>query len=517
MTQQLIIFDTTLRDGEQSLKSSLSVEQKLKIAFALEKLGVDIMEVGFPVSSPNDFKSTCIISKSIKNSKICSLARCVYKDIDVAAEAMKSSDSFRIHIFLGTSNLHVKSKLRKTFDEIINMAVCSIKRARKYTDDVEFSCEDASRTNLDDLCRIVEVAIKSGATTINIPDTVGYTIPSQFQKIIASLYSRVPNIDKVIVSVHCHNDLGMAVANSISAIQVGARQIEGTINGIGERSGNAALEEVIMAIQTRTDIFSFRTNIKCNEIYNTSKIVSKICNVSIPENKAIVGSNAFSHSSGIHQDGVLKNKKNYEIMIPETIGLKPIELNLTSRSGRAAVKHYMSNMGYKDNDDYDLNSLYNDFLKLADKKGQVFDYDLEILAFFKLTGKSFEYFQLKDFSIKLGLNGISDVSIILMCGMKVYTKSIITKNGPIYAIYQTLQEITTFNVKIKKFYLLEKDSIFNTIGKINVEAQYECRMFYGTGSSINLLESFILAMIDILNNIWRVKQIRIKFNKSLQV
>lgn len=381
MTQQIIIFDTTLRDGEQALQSSLSVEAKLQIAYALEDLGVDIIEAGFPISSPGDFKSVQTISKNIKYSKICSLARCVDKDIDVAAEAMHLAHSFRIHVFLGTSTLHMKSKLRKTFEEIIEMVLFSIKRARKYTDDVEFSCEDAGRTSLDNLCRIVELAIKSGATTINIPDTVGYTLPSQFGKIISVLYQKVPNIHKAVLSVHCHDDLGMAAANSISAIQCGARQIEGTINGLGERAGNTALEEIFMIIKVRSDVLKFNTNIKYENIYKTSRIISKICNVPIPLNKAIIGSNAFSHSSGIHQDGVLKNRANYEIMEPKSIGMEEVPLNLTSRSGRAAVKYRMKQMGYTDRD-YNIDIFYERFLKLADKKGQIFDKDLKKLLFF---------------------------------------------------------------------------------------------------------------------------------------
>ncbi|XBC44330.1 MAG: 2-isopropylmalate synthase [Buchnera aphidicola (Schlechtendalia peitan)] len=515
MTQQLIVFDTTLRDGEQSLQASLSVENKLKIAFALEKLGVDIIEVGFPVSSPGDFSSTRVISDNIKTSKICSLARCVYKDIDVAAEAMKNAESFRIHIFLGTSNLHMQSKLGKTFDEIIEMSIRSIKRARKYTDDVEFSCEDAGRTDLDNLCRMVEIAISSGATTINIPDTVGYTIPSQFKKIITALYNKVSNIDKAIISIHCHNDLGMAVANSISAIQAGARQIEGTINGIGERAGNAALEEVVMAIKVRKDIFKLHTNINHKEIYNTSKIVSEICNVSIPVNKAIVGSNAFLHSSGIHQDGILKNRKNYEIIAPETIGIKSASLNLTSRSGRAAVRHYMSEMGYKENSDYDLNDLYSSFLKFADKNGQVFDYDLEILLFTNSSSIFSKHFKLKYFSVKSSLDGLSYFSIEILCGSQVYTEVITTKNGLIYAICKALNKISSFDIKIKDFYLVTKRKDINSIFQFNVKSEYNNRVFHGQGSSLDILESFIKSMISIINNIWIIKQIRKKSTNLL--
>lgn len=310
---------------------------------------------------------------------MCALARCIDHDIDVAAEALRTAELFRIHAFLGTSTLHVESKLKKNFDQIMEMAVHSIKHARQYTDDVEFSCEDAGRTPIDNLCRIVEATIHAGARTINIPDTVGYTTPHQFSGIITSLYDRVPNIDKAIISVHCHNDLGMAVGNSIAAIQAGARQVEGTLNGIGERAGNTALEEVIMAIKVRQDLLDVHTNIHHQEIYRTSQVVSQLCNMPIPANKAVVGANAFAHSSGIHQDGVLKNRQNYEIMAPETIGQQKVELNLTSRSGRAAVKHRMQEIGYQEND-YNMDKLYDAFLRLADTKGQIFDYDLEALV-----------------------------------------------------------------------------------------------------------------------------------------
>lgn len=369
MSQQVIIFDTTLRDGEQALQASLSVKEKIQIALALERMGVDVMEVGFPVSSPGDFESVQTIARQIKNSRVCGLARCVDKDIDVAAEALRVAEAFRIHVFLATSTLHIESKLKRSFDEVLEMAVRSVKRARNYTDDVEFSCEDAGRTPIDNLCRVVEAAINAGATTINIPDTVGYTTPNQFGGIITTLYDRVPNIDKAIISVHCHDDLGMAVGNSIAAVQAGARQVEGTLNGIGERAGNCSLEEVIMAIKVRQDIMNVHTNINHQEIFRTSQIVSQLCNMPIPANKAIVGANAFAHSSGIHQDGVLKNRENYEIMTPQSIGLKDVQLNLTSRSGRAAVKHRMEEMGYQEQD-YNLDTLYAAFLKLADKKAR---------------------------------------------------------------------------------------------------------------------------------------------------
>lgn len=298
MSQQLIIFDTTLRDGEQALQASLSVKEKLQIALALERMGVDVMEVGFPVSSPGDFKSVQTIARAIKNSRVCALARCVEKDIDVTAEALKVAEAFRIHTFIATSPMHIATKLHSTLDEVIERAVAIIKRARRYTDDVEFSCEDAGRTPIADLARVVEAAINAGATTINIPDTVGYTMPFEFAAIIRDLYHRVPNIDKAIISVHTHDDLGLAVGNAIAAIHAGARQVEGAMNGIGERAGNCSLEEMIMAVKVRKDILPVQTRIVHNEIWRTSQTVSQICNMPIPANKAIVGSGAFAHSSG---------------------------------------------------------------------------------------------------------------------------------------------------------------------------------------------------------------------------
>ncbi|QCI16842.1 2-isopropylmalate synthase (plasmid) [Buchnera aphidicola (Aphis craccivora)] len=511
MNSKIIIFDTTLRDGEQALQASLSVKQKLQIALSLENSAIDIIEVGFPISSPGDFTSVQEISKKIKNSKICSLARCINKDIDVAAEAMSYSDSFRIHIFLATSTLHMESKLNKSFDQIIDMSISSVKRALRYTDDIEFSCEDASRTTPDNLCRIVEKLINSGVKTINIPDTVGYTVPNELSSIIKNLFQRVPNIDKSIISVHCHNDLGMAVGNSISAIQAGARQIEGTINGIGERAGNTALEEVIMAIKVRQDILKVSTNIKHKEIYRTSKIISQICNMPIPPNKAIVGSNAFAHSSGIHQDGVLKNRKNYEIMEPSSIGLKEVKLNLTSRSGRAAVKHYMTEMGYKETD-YNMDELYTAFLKLADKKGQVFDYDLEALAFFNTQQNESEYFSLSFFSVQSISNGLSTASVKLLCGGNKFIESATTSNGPVDAIYQAINRITHFPIILQKYQLIAKGKGEDALGQVNILVQYKKRKFHGVGLATDIIESSAQAMINVLNTIWKVNQV----NKKLK-
>lgn len=505
MSSQIIIFDTTLRDGEQALQSSLNEKEKLQIAFALERMGVDIMEVGFPISSPGDFKSVKIIASQIKNSKVCALARCVKKDIDAAYEALRIAKYFRIHIFLATSPLHISTKLNSTLDEIIHKIKFMVKIARNYTDDVEFSCEDGGRTPIDDLCRVVEEAINSGATTINIPDTVGYILPNEYKKIISSLLLKVPNINKAILSVHAHNDLGMALGNSISAIQAGVRQIEGTINGLGERAGNCALEEILMILKVRKNIFKTKTNINYKEIYRTSQIVSQICNFPIASNKPIIGSNAFSHSSGIHQDGILKNRENYEIITPESIGFHRIKLNLTSRSGRAAVKHKMDEMGYKESD-YDLNILYDAFLKLADKKGQIFDYDLEALAFFNNQIELQEYFVLKNFNVYSGSNIPSTAFIQMQCGSRIYSKEE-KGNGPVDAIYKAIDGVTDFNTKLVQYSLTAKGRGKDALGQVNIIVEYKNRKFHGFGLETDIIESSVKAMIKALNNIWRAKQV----------
>lgn len=504
MSQQITIFDTTLRDGEQALQASLSVQKKLQIALALERLGVDVMEVGFPASSPGDFDAVQTIAHNIKNSLVCGLARCVEKDIDTAYKSLCVAESFRIHIFIATSPIHIATKLHSTLSEVIERAVHMIKHARNYTNDVEFSCEDGGRTPIDDLCRMVEATIKAGAKTINIPDTVGYTLPGEYANIISHLINRVSNIDQAILSVHTHDDLGMATGNAIAAVLAGARQVEGTLNGLGERAGNCALEEVIMAIKTRHQI-NVHTNINHKEIYRTSQTVSQICNMPIPANKAIVGSNAFAHSSGIHQDGVLKNRKNYEILTPESIGLNKIQLNLTSRSGRAAVKHHMKEMGYKE-PDYNLNTLYDAFLKLADKKGQVFDYDLEALAFINKQNEEPEYFQLNKFNVQTGSSMAATAYVQLGCGDKTQADTS-TGNGPVDAVYQAINRITGFEIKLVSYKLTAKGHGENALGQVDIVVNYKSRKFHGVGLATDIIESSAKAMVNALNNIWCAKQV----------
>ena len=504
MNNQVIIFDTTLRDGEQALSASLTVKEKLQIAYALERLGVDVIEAGFPVSSPGDFESVQTIATHIKQSRICALARAVEKDIDVAAESLKAAEAFRIHTFISTSTVHVQDKLRRSYDDVIQMGIAAVKRARKYTDDVEFSCEDAGRTPIDNLCKMVEAAIKAGANTINIPDTVGYTLPSEFGGIITQLFNRVPNIDKAIISVHCHDDLGMSVANSMTAIQAGARQVEGTINGLGERAGNCALEEIAMIIKTRQSLLGVHTNIKHDEIHRTSKMVSQLCNMPIQANKAIVGSNAFSHSSGIHQDGMLKNKNTYEIMTPTSIGLKNQALNLTSRSGRAAVKSHMDTLSYTEHE-YDLDKLYADFLSLADRKGQVFDYDLEALMHFSNLRDEDDFFKINYLSVQSG-SVMATTSIKLQCGDEEKCEAAVG-NGPVDALYQCIYRLTGYEIVLDKFDLTAKGEGEDGLGQADIIAHYKGRKYHGTGLATDIVEASGQALIHVINSIYRADQI----------
>ena len=503
----IIIFDTTLRDGEQALKASLTVKEKLQIALALERLGVDVMEVGFPVSSAGDFESVKTIAQNIKNSRVCALSRAVDKDIDVAAEALKVAEAFRIHTFIATSALHVEAKLKRSFEDVVDMAIHAVKRARNYTDDVEFSCEDAGRTGIDNICRIVEAAIKAGATTVNIPDTVGYCLPTQYGGIIADVMNRVPNIDKAVISVHCHNDLGIATANSLTAVLNGARQIECTINGIGERAGNTALEEVVMAIKTRQDMFNgLDTRINTQEIHRVSQMVSQLCNMPIQPNKAIVGANAFAHSSGIHQDGMVKNKNTYEIMSPETIGLKKEKLNLTARSGRAAVRNHMVEMGYQDSD-YDLDKLYTAFLELADKKGQVFDYDLEALAFIDMQAGDEDRLKLDVITSQtISTLPASAFVQVELDGVKLSQVSN-GGNGPVDAVFNSILKITGLDLKMSHYNLTAKGEGAEALGQVDIVVEHEGRKFHGVGLATDIVESSARALVHAINAIYRAHKV----------
>jgi 2-isopropylmalate synthase len=506
MTNQVKIFDTTLRDGEQALPASLSVKEKLQIALALERLGVDIIEAGFPVSSPGDFKSVQMIAKEVKNATVAGLSRALPADIDACGEALKVADQFRIHTFIATSDIHVSNKLKKTQEGIVEMAVAAVKHAGRYTNDIEFSCEDAGRTHIDYLCRMVEAVINAGATTVNIPDTVGYTTPTEFGGIIKQLFNRVPNIDKATISVHCHNDLGLAVANSLAAVENGARQVECTINGIGERAGNCSLEEIAMILQTRQAMYDLNTNINSKEISRTSKLVSQLCNMPVQSNKAIVGSNAFSHSSGIHQDGVLKAQNTYEIMTPESVGINKNHLNLTSRSGRHVIKHRLHELGYKESD-YDLEAIYAAFLKLADKKGQVYDYDLEALLFFDQQKHDQAYYQLTYLHATSGKEIIPSATVQLKIGDDIVTRSE-TGNGPVDASYKAIMAMLGHNdLEVVDFKLDSKGEGADALASVSVITEYKGRRFHGIGLATDIVEAGVKALIFVLNNTYLADQI----------
>ncbi|MEH6397029.1 2-isopropylmalate synthase [Pseudoalteromonas sp.] len=499
------IFDTTLRDGEQALKASLTEEDKIQLAHTISRLNVDVMEVGFPVSSPADFRSVQRIATEVKGPIICGLARAVAKDIEACGEALRSAQQSRIHTFIATSPLHLEHKLRMSLDDATAMAVKSIKLARNYTDDVEFSCEDAGRTPHWDLCRIVEQAINAGASTINLPDTVGFVTPDEYAAMIRHLMNNVPNIDKARLSVHCHNDLGLAVANSIAAVQAGARQIECTINGIGERAGNCSLEEVAMIMKMRQDHLKVYTDIRSEEIYRASRQVAKICNMPVQPNKAIVGENAFAHSSGIHQDGVLKAQNTYEIMSPESVGVPNNQLNMTSRSGRHVIEHRLEELGYQKSD-YDMDSLYESFLTLADQKGTVYDYDLEAMIYFNQISDKDEKYQLEFVNSTSNSQSVASSTIGMTIGGESKQEAA-TGNGPVEASFLAIERLTGMAVEMIEFNLEATGEGASSLGQVNIIAKYDGRPYHGAGIAADVVEASVRAMIRVYNLIYRAQKV----------
>jgi 2-isopropylmalate synthase len=511
MKNTVLIFDTTLRDGEQALMASLSVEQKLRIARQLVRLNVDIIEAGFPVSSPGDFESVSTIAREIDGPIICGLARMVEKDIISCAKAVKPARRPRIHTFIGTSAIHTEKKLRKTEDEILEIVKEHVRLARKHCEDVEFSAEDAGRTGSDFLCRIVETAIAAGASTINIPDTVGYTIPEHFATILDDVFNRVPNVDKAIISVHCHNDLGMATANSLTAVAHGARQVECTVNGIGERAGNAALEEVVMAIKVRKDFFNCVTNVETKEIMRTSKLVRDICNMPVQLNKAVVGGNAFSHSSGIHQDGVLKAKKTYEIMTPQSVGLKENRMNLTSRSGSHMVKSRLLSLGYQETE-VDMQEFYSRFKALADKKGTVYDDDLITLMESKNSDDLKDKYILEYLNVSSGRGTIPTATArVAFDGKSCQEAS--CGDGAVDAATKAIDRIVGYKITIEKYHLDAVTEGREAQGRVSIVARAPEGVFTGAATSTDIVEASALAYMDIINKIARMKL----FNRKLPV
>lgn len=499
-SDKLIIFDTTLRDGEQSPGASMTREEKIRIARKLELMRVDVIEAGFPIASEGDFEAVRSVAESVKDSTVCGLARALEKDIDRAGEALKPANSARIHTFIATSPIHMQQKLRMEPDQVVEQAVWAVKRARNYTDDVEFSAEDAGRSEMDFLCRIVEAAIDAGATTINIPDTVGYNLPQQFGETIKTLLERVPNSDQAIFSVHCHNDLGLAVANSLSAVLNGARQVECTINGLGERAGNASLEEVVMAVRTRQDVFPCNTDLDTTQIVSCSKLVSSITGFPVQPNKAIVGANAFAHESGIHQDGVLKHRETYEIMRAEDVGWSHNRMVLGKHSGRNAFRTRLKELGIEFSSEEKLNAAFSRFKALADKKHEIFDEDLQAVV-------SESVHELRDPRIKLvSLKVCSETGEIptadVVLSVNGEEKAVSAAGaGPVDAAFQAIESLLNTGAKLTLYSVNNITSGTDSQGEVTVRLEKNEQIVNGQGADTDIVIASAKAYINAVNRL----------------
>jgi len=499
------IFDTTLRDGEQSPGASMNLPEKLRIAQALVDLGVDIIEAGFPIASPGDFEAVREIARNVRGATICGLARCNDQDIDRAWEALRHAEKPRIHVFLATSAIHREFKLKMTPEEIVERAVRGVTRAHGYCDDIEFSPEDAARTEVDFLCRVVEAVIAAGATTVNIPDTVGYATPQQMGHVIRTLRERVPNIDRAVISIHCHNDLGLAVANSLAAVENGAGQIECTINGIGERAGNCALEEVVMALRTRNDYYHADTRIDSRRLVPTSQLVSGITGLQVQRNKAIVGRNAFAHEAGIHQDGMLKEPRTYEIMRPEDVGFSRTELVLGKHSGRAALADRARAMGFTLTGEQ-IQTVFEGFKVLADKKKEVYDGD--IAALIKQTlyeVNAADEWKLVSFLVSSGTGKKPHVRLTLRRGDREFTEELSSGDGPIDAAFLATEKITGLQLICKDFQVRSATLGQDAQGEVNVDVEHDGQTFRGRGVSTDTVEATVLAILSAVNRILSAK------------
>ena len=498
------IFDTTLRDGEQSPGCSMNLSEKLEVAQALVDLNVDIMEAGFPIASPGDFEAVREISKIVRGVTVCGLARCNEADIDRAWEALQHAEQPRIHVFLATSAIHREFKLRMTKEEIIGRAVAGVRRAVGYCEDVEFSPEDAARTEHDFLCAVVEAAIDAGATTVNIPDTVGYATPAGMGATIQTLVDRVPNIDRAVISVHCHNDLGLAVANSLAGVEHGAGQIECTINGIGERAGNCSLEEVVMAIRTRQDFFGCQTRIETRRLVPTSRLVSSITGVKVQRNKAIVGRNAFAHEAGIHQDGMLKERTTYEIMQPEDVGFTETDLVLGKHSGRAALADRISHLGYHINDEQ-LRAVFDAFKQLADKKKEVYDGDVASLVEQQLSDQQVqgndELWALETYQVSASRGETPQARITLRRGTESRSEELVQGDGPLDAIFRAIEKITGIQVVVRDFRVSSVTRGKDAQGESTIEVEYQGQTHRGRGVSTDSVEASALAFLNAINRV----------------
>jgi 2-isopropylmalate synthase len=498
--RRILIFDTTLRDGEQSPGASMNLQEKMEIAQALVDLGVDVIEAGFPIASPGDFEAVREVAANVRGATICGLARCSDADIDRAWEALKHAQSPRIHVFLATSAIHREFKLRMTREEIVQRAVAGVKRAASYCDNIEFSPEDAARTERDFLCQVVEAAIQAGATTVNIPDTVGYGVPSQIGETIAMLTNRVPNIDKAVISIHCHNDLGLAVANSLAAVQNGAGQIECTINGIGERAGNCSLEEVVMAMRVRSDFLNCETGVDSKRLVPTSRLVTSITGLQVQRNKAIVGRNAFAHEAGIHQDGMLKEPSTYEIMRPEDVGWTKTDLVLGKHSGRAALADRAKTLGYRLTGEQ-VQTLFEEFKKLADKKKEVYDADITALIEEQIHGTTREEWSLMAFEVTSGTGRKPHVSLTLRRGEQDITEQMSEGDGPIDAAFLATEKITGIKLRCKDYQVRSTTLGHDALAEVTLLVEHGGQSIRGRGVSTDTVEATVKAILNAANRI----------------
>lgn len=495
MKNKIYIFDTTLRDGEQVPGCQLNTVEKIEVAQALEELGVDIIEAGFPISSPGDLQSVQEISKVVRKPIITALSRAVFKDIDAANESLKFAKNKRIHTFISSSDIHIIHQFKSTREKILEQAVESVKYAKKFTEDVEFSAMDAGRTENEFLATFIEATIKAGATTVNIPDTTGYCLPNEFGEKIKYLFDNVKGIEDVIVSVHCHNDLGMATANTIAAVQNGVRQIEVTINGVGERAGNTSLEEAVMILKTRKDL-NAQTNINTRKIYPTSRLVSRLMRMPVQANKAIVGRNAFAHSSGIHQNGILKNRFTYEIMSPKDVGIKESSLALTARSGRSALRHHLERLGYKLKPD-EMNAVYEKFLNLADKKKDINDDDLRFVMGDKGSGEGITL-QLLEVVCGTPLKPMATVKLLVNGKEEIATAG---GNGPIDASLQAINKILKKKIRLEEYLVQAITGGTDDLGKVHIQISHKGVSYYGFAADTDIITASVKAYIDGMNKI----------------
>jgi 2-isopropylmalate synthase len=497
MSDRVYIFDTTLRDGEQSPGASMNFAEKIRMARQLERLQVDVIEAGFPIASEGDFESVKEIAKQIRTVTVAGLCRANFNDIDRAWEALQYAERPRIHTFIATSDIHLKYKLKKTRDEVLEQAIAAVRRAKSYCQDVEFSCEDASRSDIDFLCAVVEAAIAEGATVINIPDTVGYSVPDEYGAIIRALSVRVPNIANAVLSVHCHDDLGLAVANSLAGVMNGARQIECTVNGIGERAGNASLEEIAMAIRTRKEALKVTTNINTEEIYKASKLLVSLTGMHVQRNKAIVGENAFAHEAGIHQDGMLKNPLTYEIMTPASVGIKHSTLVLGKHSGRHALKQRYEELGYHLSPE-ELEKSYALFSSLADEKKQVFDDDLVAILQDELSLPE-ETYRIEALQVTSGLNIVPTATVGLRKGSQFLQDSS-TGDGPVDAAYRAIGRITGITTELLDYSIKSVSWGQDAIGEVFVEIAIDGYVFNGRSASTDVITGSVKAYVNALNH-----------------